>query len=246
MSRCRIAYFDCCAGASGDMILGALLAAGLPLAELQAGLDRLHLPIAVQAGAVQKGAIRATQARVVAEDDAHSRTLAEIEALVQAADLPAAAKADALRVFRRLGEAEAAVHGGPVEGVHLHEVGGLDAIADIVGAVLGLQMLGVERVTVSPFPLGGGTAQSLHGPIPLPAPAVAALLADWPVRGVDVEAELVTPTGAAILTTLAAAAGPLPAMRVETSGYGAGQRDLPFPNVLRLWLGQADGNGCRE
>ena len=237
MSECRIAYFDCCAGASGDMILAALLDAGLPLTELQAGLDALHLPITVQVEGVHKGAIRATQVCVVAEDDAHSRTLAEIEALVSAADLPEIARAEALRIFRRLGEAEAAVHGEAVESIHLHEVGGLDTIADVVGAVLGLRALGVERVSISSLPLGGGTTSSRHGAIPLPAPAVAALLHGWPVRGVDVEAELVTPTGAAILTTLAAEAGPLPAMTVERSGYGAGQRDLPFPNVLRVWLG---------
>ncbi len=243
MSAChRIAYFDCYAGASGDMILGALLAAGLPLTELQAGLDRLRLPIQVQATRVHKGAILATQVHIVTEDDAHSRTLAEIEALVQAADLPEPVLEQALRIFRRLGEAEAAVHGEAVDSIHLHEVGGLDAIADIVGAVLGLYALGVEYVSLSPLPLGRGMAQSRHGAIPLPAPAVTALIAGWPVRGIDVETELVTPTGAAILTTLAASAGPMPAMVVESGGYGAGQRDMPFPNVLRLWLGRADGN----
>jgi len=240
MKPMRIAYFDCYAGASGDMILGALLDAGLALADLQADLDRLHLPITVQVETVQKGPIRAMRVHVVAEDDAHSRTLADIEALIHEADLPDAVKTDALRIFRRLGEAEAHVHGVPVETIHLHEVGGLDAIADVVGAVVGLRRLDVGRILLSPLPMGRGTAHSLHGAIPLPAPAVASLVAGWRVRGVDVEAELVTPTGAAVLTTLAISAGPMPAMTVERVGYGAGQRDLLFPNVLRVWLGRAE------
>lgn len=235
-----IAYWDCCAGASGDMVLGALLDAGLSLADLQSDLDKLNLPITVLAETVHKGAIRATQAQVIAEDEAHSRTLADITALIRAADLLDAIKSDALRVFRRLGEAEAYVHGAPVGTVHLHEVGGLDAIADIVGAVAGLKRLGIDHMAVSSLPMGSGTTDSMHGPLPLPAPAVASLVAGWPVHGLDVDAELVTPTGAAILTTLAHAAGPMPTMTVMRVGYGAGQRDLPSPNVLRVWLGQED------
>jgi uncharacterized protein (TIGR00299 family) protein len=233
-----IAYMDCYAGASGDMILGALLDAGLSLADLQSDLDKLNLPITVKTETVQKGAIRGTQAHVIAEDDAHSRTLTDITALIQAADLPDEIKSDALRIFQRLGEAEAHVHGVPVEMVHLHEVGGLDAIADIVGVVVGLHLMGVDRIVVSPLPMGSGSTDSMHGAIPLPAPAVASLVAGWPVRGVDVETELVTPTGAAVLTTLADAAGPMPAMTVVRVGYGTGRSALPFPNVLRVWLGE--------
>lgn len=234
-----IAYLDCYAGASGDMILGALLDAGLSLAGLQSDLDKLKLSVDIRTETVQKGAIRATQARVIVKDDAHSRTLADIESLIQAADLPDVVKHDALRIFRRLGEAEAHVHSAPVETVHLHEVGGLDAIADIVGAAAGLHRMGVEHIVISPLPMGWGSTHSMHGTVPLPAPAVASLVIGWPVRGVDVQMELVTPTGAAVLTTLADRAGPMPAMTVARVGYGAGQRDLPFPNVLRVWLGEA-------
>ncbi len=235
----RIAYFDLYAGASGDMILAALLDAGVPLDALRAALDALALPgFRLEARRVQKHALGATLAEVVVEDTATERHLADIEALVAAAPLPPGVTAAALGIFRRLGEVEAHIPGEPVERVHLHEVGGLDTIVDVVGALLALRLLGVEAVYVSPFPVAQGTVQAAHGALPLPAPATLALLRGAPVRGVDIRSELVTPTGAAILTGLAAGYGPCPPMTLHAVGYGAGRRDLPFPNLLRVWIGE--------
>lgn len=237
----RIAYFDPFSGASGDMVLAALLDCGLALDELRAELAGLGLPgWSLEAERVSQHGIGGTRARVMVEDGQSPRDWRAIRELLTGARLPEPARAAALAMFGALAAAEAHVHGAPVEDVHFHEVGGVDAIVDIVGAALGLQLLGVERVFSGAPALGRGFARARHGVIPVPAPATARLLAEAraPSRDADVEAELLTPTGAAILTTLAEFARP--PFRATAVGYGFGQRELPWPNALRLWLGDAD------
>jgi uncharacterized protein (TIGR00299 family) protein len=234
----RIAYFDCFAGASGDMILGALLDAGIKPEVWQGELSRLNLSgYELRIDRVQKQGIAATAVRVLVSEGSQERRLAEIEELIGASQLPAEVKETGVEVFRRLAVAEARVHGTTPDRIHFHEVGGVDAIIDIVGAVLGLQLLGIEEVYASALPLGHGFVDCAHGRLPLPAPATVELLQGVPVLSRDVEGELVTPTGAAILTTLARGFGPFPPMTVEGIGCGAGQRDFPFPNLLRLLVG---------
>lgn len=237
----KTAYFDCIAGASGDMLLGALLDAGLPLADLQAALDGLHLhEFSLAAKPVMKNGFAATKAEVHVHDHGHARHLHDLCAVVEASHLSPTVKARAIKVFTRICEAEAGIHRESVEHVHLHEVGGTDAIVDICGTLAGLELLGIERIVVSPLPLGRGFIQGAHGRIPLPAPATLALLKGCPIIGSPIDAELVTPTGAALLAELADGFGPIPAMRVDAIGYGAGTRDLAIPNVLRVMLGSTD------
>jgi hypothetical protein len=238
----RIGYFDCFSGCSGDMILGALVDAGLPIAELQTTISGLKVAgITLQADMVKRGAFRGTLVRVETEEHGHPhRHLPDILRILDAADIPAEVRADAARIFRRLAEAEAAAHGVPVENIHFHEVGALDAIADIVGAASGIRRLGLEAIYVSPINLGSGFVKGAHGVMPVPAPGTAALLAGFPAYGSEIPMELTTPTGAAILTTLAAGHGPMPAMTVARTAYGAGQRDLgTHPNLLRLIVGDS-------
>lgn len=240
----KTAYFDCFSGASGDMILGALLDAGVDLAYLRAELAKLHLTgWELQLARVLKGGIRASRALVVIARPSTRQPapyLRDIEAILQASALTDATRTQSLAVFRRLAEAEARVHGQPVESVHFHEVGALDAIIDVVGAVTGLQALGVDKVLCSPLHLGTGTVQCLHGLMPVPAPATAELIRGVPCYAGSIDGELLTPTGAAILTTMVTAFGPLPAMNVEHIGYGAGTAERRLPNVLRLFVGGVD------
>ncbi|HEU4368740.1 MAG TPA: nickel pincer cofactor biosynthesis protein LarC [Methylomirabilota bacterium] len=246
----RAIYFDCPSGASGDMILGALVDVGVSVDALREELEKLRLPgWALRVREVKRGAFRATKVDVVAEPAAHRehRRLGDVVAILAASALAPEVVAGAQRIFRRLAEAEARVHGSTVEEVHFHEVGAVDAIVDVTGAVAGLRLLGVEAVHVSALPLGGGFVEGQHGPMPVPAPGTAELLRGFPVVDTGVRAELVTPTGAAILTTLAAGAGRMPAMTVQRIGYGAGTRELPgTPNVLRAFLGQATGTAVTE
>lgn len=245
----RIAYLDCFSGVSGDMLLGALLDAGLPLEELRAELSRLPLGgYTLHSRRVRRAGIAATQALVEAAEGEPPRTLPEILRIIDSSSLPAADRQRGAEVFRRLAEAEAKVHGEGVESVHLHEVGAVDAIVDVMGTIAGLRLLRVEGVYASPLPLAGGEAPGRHGVLPLPAPAVLELLAaaGAPVRPAAGEhpVELVTPTGAAIVAALARFQRP--EMALERVGYGAGARDLPGrPNVLRLWLGEAISAGPR-
>jgi pyridinium-3,5-bisthiocarboxylic acid mononucleotide nickel chelatase len=236
----KVAYFDCPAGASGDMILGALVDAGCPLAELEKALRMLDVSgWRLEAQPVERAGLRGTHLVVQTDPAAHFHDLAGLLAPIERSDLPETVKTRATRILRRLAEAESRVHRVPVEAVHFHEVGALDTLVDVVGAVAGLDALGVETVGVSAFPLGGGTVQTAHGRLPVPAPATTELLRGFPVYDNGVQSELVTPTGAAILTTLAASAGRMPAMTVESVGYGAGTMDLPgTPNILRCFLGQ--------
>lgn len=234
----KIAYFDCFAGISGDMILGALLDAGLDLDELRQGLQALRLSeYELQVGRVHKGALGSTSVTVVVTGAVPERKLADIERIIAESELPSEVKEQSLSIFRRLIEVESEIHGADPAEVHLHELGGTDALVDVVGSLLGLRLLGVEKVYASRLPLGHGFVHCAHGLLPVPAPATLALLESVPLVQYDVEGELVTPTGAAILTSLAQEYGPLPAMTVEKIGYGAGKRDFPFPNLLRVLVG---------
>lgn len=235
----RVLYFDLIGGASGDMILGALLDAGLCADELRARLDALHLDdFKLQIRPVTKNGFSATKVDVLVADDVPERHLAEIEEIVTGSDLDSEIKNQAVAIFRRLGQAEAGIHGTSLDKVHLHELGGVDTIVDVVGALVGLDALEIERVYASEVPLGRGFIHGAHGQIPLPAPATVALLRDAPVRGREIDSELVTPTGAVLLSHLVAHFGPIPPMTLQSIGYGAGGRDLPFPNLVRVLIGE--------
>jgi hypothetical protein len=237
----RIAYFDCFSGISGDMCLGALVSAGWPAGELESLPARLRLEgVTVAVGEARRGPFQATRVEVKVEGRQPHRHLHHVAALLDQADLEDGVRDRAHRVFRRLAEAEAAVHGSSVEKVHFHEVGAADALVDVVGTLAGLDQLGVHRVYASTLRLGRGSVQSEHGRIPVPAPATALLLRGAPVELPEVEAELVTPTGAALLTTLVESWSAPPGFRLEQVGTGAGARDLAEQaNVLRILIGEA-------
>jgi pyridinium-3,5-bisthiocarboxylic acid mononucleotide nickel chelatase len=237
----KIAYFDLVAGASGDMILSALVDAGLPLADLTAALAGLHLDeFTLTAERVMRGPFSATHIDVATGEQAPARHLSHIEAILDASTLPPHVAEKARRIFRRMVEAEAGIHHMSIEEVHLHELAAVDTIVDVTGGLLALDLLGIEQVYVSPAPLGRGWMHGQHGRMPLPAPATLALLRGAPVVGIDFQGETVTPTAAALLTEVAAGYGPIPAMRLTSIGYGAGTRTTPEPNVLRVLLGEAD------
>jgi uncharacterized protein (TIGR00299 family) protein len=258
----RLLYLDCFSGISGDMLLGALLDAGLPLDALKAALGTLAVSgYDVSASRVLRAGVSATRF-VVHEQGATSpeppapspqshhhdhhhhahphRSLPEIFTLIDRSALSEPGRARAKALFQRLAVAEAAIHQMPVDRVHLHEVGALDSIIDIVGAVFGLEWFGADTIVCSPLNVGGGMVHSAHGVFPVPAPATVSLLGDAPIYGGPVQHELVTPTGALIVSDYAASFGPIPAMSIEHVGYGAGQRDFPStPNVLRILVGRA-------
>ena len=237
----KIAYFDCFSGASGNMILGALLDAGLALEDLQAELNKLHVSgFQLQVTRVKRQGIAATHVEVLTEETHTHRHLHHISEILTKSALDQPVKDASRRIFTRLAEAEAKVHDTTIERIHFHEVGALDAIVDVVGAVAGLRKLGVTKIYVSPFAQGTGFTICDHGKIPIPAPATVELLKGKPVRYTDIEAELVTPTGAAILSTLGEHFGLPPLISFDVIGYGAGTRELPIPNTLRLFLGQHD------
>src|SRR6476620_10958106 len=250
----RVLYFDCFSGISGDMALGALLDAGLPFDDLKAALGSLALGDAhVHARKVLRAGVSATKFSVHEHpggDAPHAQDSHDQDHHVQGSaphaahphrHLSATARERAKQMFRRLGEAEAAIHQMPIEKVHLHEVGALDSIIDIVGIAFAMEWAGADRIVCSPLNVGGGMVRSAHGVFPVPAPATVRLLGDAPVYSGAVQQELVTPTGALIATTYAAAFGPIPAMTIERVGYGAGDRDEPAtPNVLRVMIGRAE------
>jgi uncharacterized protein (TIGR00299 family) protein len=262
----KVLYFDCFSGISGDMTLGALLDAGLPLDALKQAFGSLALPgVHVHADRVLRAGVSATKFTVHAHEQGHDhhhhdhdhhhhdhdhgahRSLPEIFDLIDRSALSPAGRDRAKAMFQRLAEAEAAIHQMPVEQVHLHEVGALDSILDVVGTVFALEWVGADRVVCSPLNVGGGMVQSAHGLFPVPAPATVKLLGDAPVYAGAVQKELVTPTGALIATTYASAFGPIPAMSVEQVGYGAGERDHPqTPNVLRVLIGRAAAPSAAE
>lgn len=237
-----IGWVDCAAGASGDMLLGALVDAGVPVDTLRAAVAAVGVePVALTVSQTSRHGLGATKVDVRVPDAAHHRTWADVRRLVEGADLAEPVRATALDAFGRLARAEAAVHRTSPEDVHFHEVGALDAIADVVGTAAGIHALGLTALTASPVALGSGTARAGHGVVPVPAPAVLGILAEAgaPVLGGPAPYELCTPTGAALLAATVTGWGPLPPMVPTRTGYGAGGRDpVELPNVLRLVLGE--------
>lgn len=234
------AYFDCFSGISGDMTLGALIDLGVPLPWLKESIARLPLSgFEIAVSDVAYNGIRAKRVDVLAEGHHHHRHYSDIRALIENSPLPEPARRMALAVFKRLAEAEAGVHGCRPEEVHFHEVGAVDAIVDVVGTALGFHHLGITEAVSAPVPTGRGFVNCQHGRLPVPAPATAALLQGAPTVGTEIEYELTTPTGAAIVATAVARFGTRPAMTVSGIGYGAGRRNLdPGPNLLRIMIGE--------
>ncbi len=237
----NLAYFDCFSGISGDMTLGALIDAGCDVARLRSELQRLQVPgWEISAEKVWKNGMAATYAKVKTEDQKKHRSLTDILEILKKSELVPQVRDRASSIFQRLGEAEARVHDVPLEKIHFHEVGGVDAIVDIVGACIGFHALGIDKFVCSPLNVGGGTAKMAHGVLPVPAPATANLLQGKPTYSNGVQRELVTPTGAAIVATLCDSFGPQPPMTVSAIGYGAGTADLEGqPNVLRIMIGES-------
>ncbi len=236
-----LAYIDCFSGISGDMILGALVDAGVGIDVLRSELEKLNLPgYEITALKVTRSGIAATKVHVcLAGSEQPSRHLPDIRTIIQSSSLSATVKEKSLAVFSRLAEAEAKVHGTDVDKVHFHEVGAVDAMVDIVGSMIGLELLGIMEIRASPINLGSGTVATAHGVLPVPAPATVELLKGIPAYGSAVPFELATPTGAAILTCVSSSFGPVPGMKIRNIAHGAGGKDIPGqPNVLRLLIGE--------
>jgi len=234
----RAAYFDCFSGISGDKELAALVALGWPVKELERELDKLDLfDYQIEAEKVAKKGITSTQINISIKEDKKERKLKDILSILDKSKLEEKIKEQSRAIFIRLANVEAKIHGKSPEEIHFHELGGLDTIIDVVGAVAGMKYLGIDKVYSSSLSLGKGFVKCSHGTIPVPAPATLELLKGIPVCGSNIEAELVTPTGAAIISTLAENFGQMPPMKIDNIGYGAGQRDLPIPNLLRVSLG---------
>jgi uncharacterized protein (TIGR00299 family) protein len=239
----KLAYFDCFSGISGDMTLGALVDAGCPAEHLRAELAGLRVAgWELTAEKVWKNGMAATYVKVTTEDQSTHRSLGAILEILEKSELRARVRERASAIFQKLGQAEARVHDVPLEKIHFHEVGAVDAIVDIVGACIGFEALGIEKFACSALNVGGGTVKMAHGVLPVPAPATARLLEGRPTYSNGVLRELVTPTGAAIVATLCTEWGPQPAMTVGAIGYGAGAVDLEGqPNVVRIMVGEAIG-----
>ncbi len=237
----KIAYFDCFAGAGGDMITAAMLDAGLDVKFLKARLATLGLKdLRIKSTKTKQAGLSATSFTPVAPEQHHHRNLKQITKIISQSKISKKAKETAIKIFNRLAEAEAAVHNKGIDEVHFHEIGAVDSIVDVVSACVGLDALGVEKVYCSTLSVGGGTVKCAHGILPVPAPATAELLKGIPITAGPGQTELLTPTAAAILTTIAERFCPLPPMKIEAIGYGAGSRQFEeFPNVLQLILGQA-------
>ena len=237
-------YFDLIGGASGDMILGALIDSGLSIDTLKNMLEGLNLTeFTIQAEKVNKNGFSATKVDIQVKKQPPERHLDEIKAVIQNSSLSKSIQTRALLIFEKIAETEAAIHNKRIEQVHLHELGGTDTIIDVVGTLLAVDHLCISSIYASPAPLGKGFIEGAHGQIPLPSPATIALLKNIPVFGKDIESELVTPTGAALLAELVDDFGPAPPMILENVGYGAGGRDLPIPNLLRVLIGESSQSG---
>ena len=237
----KVAHFDCVSGISGDMTLGAVIDAGVPAEAIRAALASLGLPLELEVERVKRCGFTATKATVHAKDEEDYRFLPDVEAIIARSALTPKQRELASAIFLKLAQAEAVAHGMPLERVHFHEVGALDSIADILGAAVGLDLLGVERFTSSPVPTGTGTVKGAHGIMPVPTPGTLELLRGVPLAPSEVKFELTTPTGAAILTTVVTQFTTAPAMTVDRIGHGAGTKDfLDRPNILRLWVGTAN------
>ncbi|MBI1355806.1 MAG: nickel pincer cofactor biosynthesis protein LarC [Acidobacteria bacterium] len=237
----RIAYLDCFSGIAGDMLLGAMIDAGLDADRLRAEIAKLGLPgVELQVEKTVRRGITGSDVKVLTGPDHDHRHLSTIERIIDGSDISESAKQTAKTIFRRLGEAEAAIHGVSIEQVHFHEVGAVDAIVDICGAAIGLELLGVQKLYCSPLNLGSGTVKAAHGVMPVPAPATAALVKGLPSYSDGPAMELTTPTGAAIVSTLCQSFGPMPAMAIESIGYGAGDKDFQDrANLLRMVVGES-------
>ncbi len=245
----RLAYLDCFSGVSGDMLLGAIIDCGVSVGDLRGELAKLRLDgYNLSATRVTRSGLAATQAVVEVAGAPAPRTLGDVLGIIDQSSLPHEDREKAARIFQRLAEAEAKVHGETVEAVHLHDVGAVDAIVDVMGTLAGLRLLDVHEVFASPLPAGAGAVDGPHGKLPVPAPATLELLsrANAPLRPADgASGELVTPTGAAILTIVGRFERP--AMTLERAGYGAGSREIEGrPNVLRIWLGERTERGVRQ
>jgi uncharacterized protein (TIGR00299 family) protein len=239
-SSMKTLYFDCFAGASGNMILAALIAAGVDKEELLAELLKVGLPdFELRFETVDRSGISSFHVIVELRDEKAHRHLHHIEAIIKESRLSESIKERSLKIFRRLAEAEAKVHGISVEKVHFHEVGAMDAIIDVVGSCIGFEILGIERFACSRIHVGSGFVEMEHGKFPVPPPAVAELLAGIPIYSTEIVGELITPTGAAIISTLCDSYGTIPEMQAEVTAYGAGTREYEkFPNVLRIMIGE--------
>jgi pyridinium-3,5-bisthiocarboxylic acid mononucleotide nickel chelatase len=236
-----LAYFDCFSGISGDMTLGALVDAGLPIGILRSELAKLDLPgYTLSSEKVRRSGLAATKVHIVLDEKKPpARHLSDIQKIINGSSLSSAVKQKSLSIFQRLADVEAKVHATTPDKVHFHEVGAVDALVDIVGSVIGLEHLGITDIIGSPLNVGSGTVHTAHGKLPVPAPATAELLREIPLYSSSITFELTTPTGAAIISTLASSFGPLPQMKVRSIAYGAGNKDIPGqPNVLRLLLGE--------
>jgi pyridinium-3,5-bisthiocarboxylic acid mononucleotide nickel chelatase len=244
----RTVHLDCVGGVAGDMLLAALLDAGADADAVRAGLEGLGVAgLELATERTERHGMTATLARVRGAGAQPHRDWASIRAQIDAAGLPARPTARAQEAFRRLAHAEARIHGVDPDHVHFHEVGAVDAIGEVCGVAVALEDLAIDAVTCSPLPMGRGFVDAAHGRLPLPAPATLALLEGAPLYGVDIEAELVTPTGAALVASLAGRFGALPPMTLQTVGYGAGTRDLPaLPNVVRAIVGVPASVGTSE
>ncbi len=239
----RIAHFDCFSGISGDMTLGALIGAGVPVEVIREGLASLQLPIKLEVEEVLRSCFAATYITIKAPDEQPQRFLKDILEIIERGRLTPKAKQLVHTIFQRIGEAEAEAHGINIDQVHFHEVGALDSIADIVGSAIGLDFLQIDEFTSRSVPTGHGTIKAAHGIMPIPAPATAALLKGAPLAASTIKAELTTPTGAAILTSVVSRWRESPVMRIEKIGYGAGTKDFPDqPNVLRLFVGTSNSS----
>ena len=241
-------YFDCFAGASGDMILGAMVAAGVDPSVLSEELSRLNVTgFSVNFETVTRSGLSATYARVETTDEHKHRHLSDIKQIIESSSVSDSAKKLSIEIFTRLAEAEAKVHNEPVEHVHFHELGALDAIVDIVGAAICFDLLKIDRFVCSPLHVGSGTIQMAHGRFPVPPPAVAELIKGVPFYSTDIEGELLTPTGAAIITTVCKEFGPIPQLITNATGYGAGTRQYKdFPNVLRVLIGETKTDAAAD
>ena len=238
----KLCYFDAFSGIAGDMTVAALIDAGAAFEPLAEALGSLGTGATFRVEKVKRAGIAATRFIVEGGEQRAHRHLPHILRMIDAGALPDKVKENSAAVFRKLGEAEARVHGVPIEKVHFHEVGAADSISDIVGAAMGLSLLGIDEMHCSPVNVGGGTVATEHGLLPVPAPATAALLEGRPAYSLGPQVELTTPTGAAIVATLAASFGPMPAMRVSGSGYGAGTKEFKEQaNVLRVMVGESSG-----
>jgi uncharacterized protein (TIGR00299 family) protein len=241
-------YFDCFAGASGDMILGAMVAAGVDPDFLRKQLSTLPVSgFEISFETVNRSGLSATYARVETAHEHKHRHLSDIRKIIEGSGLSEAVKQRAVQIFTRLAEAEARVHNEPVDHVHFHEVGALDAIIDVVGAAICFDALKIDRFICSPLHVGSGMVKMAHGQFPIPPPAVTELLKGVPFYATDIKGELLTPTGAAIITTVCSEYGPIPQMTPDVTGYGAGTREYEyFPNVLRVLIGETEGDSATE